>query len=87
MMALFQAMSGFLPFGAIDGREFLGRDRGEACQRGGEDGTAHDQARRGDRWCAARDSAEPRRTARDRCWSPAGRAPAGSGTGRGGSCR
>src|SRR3954469_11106871 len=50
VVALFQAGSGFAPFGKIDGREVVGADRGEAGQRGGEDadGAAHDQAWRGD---------------------------------------
>src|SRR5690349_3453357 len=50
VVALFQAGSGFAPFGKIDGREVLGADWGEAGQRGGEDadGAAHDQAWRGD---------------------------------------
>src|SRR3954447_10578898 len=50
VVALFQAGSGFAPFGKIDGREVLGADWGEAGQRGGEDadGAAHDQAGRGD---------------------------------------
>src|SRR4051794_27543748 len=48
MVALFQAGSGFAPFGKIDGREVLGADWGEAGQRGGEGGAAHDQAWRGD---------------------------------------
>src|SRR3954466_14442005 len=49
VVALFQAGSGFAPFGKIDGREVLGADWGEAGQRGGEDadGAAHDQAWRG----------------------------------------
>jgi hypothetical protein len=34
VMALFQAGSDFLPFGAIDDREFLSRNRGEAWRRG-----------------------------------------------------
>src|SRR3954466_3674204 len=48
VVALFQAGSGFAPFGKIDGREVLGADWGEAGQRRGEDadadGAAHDQA-------------------------------------------
>ena len=50
VVALFQAGSGFSPFGKIDGREVLSADRGKAGQRGGEDadGAAHDQAWRGD---------------------------------------
>jgi hypothetical protein len=44
VVALFQAGSGFAPFGKIDGREVLSADRGKAGQRGGEDGAAHDQA-------------------------------------------
>src|SRR3954470_12434875 len=50
MVALFQAGSGFAPFGKINGREVVGTDRGKAGQRGGEDThrAAHDQARRGD---------------------------------------
>ena len=48
VVALFQAGSGFAPFGKIDGREVVGADRGKAGQRGGEDadGAAHDQAGR-----------------------------------------
>src|SRR3954462_15442451 len=50
MVALFQAGSGFAPFGKINGREVVGTDRGKAGQRGGEDThrAADDQARRGD---------------------------------------
>jgi len=44
VVALFQAGSGFAPFGKIDRRQVLGADWGEAGQRGGEDGAAHDQA-------------------------------------------
>ena len=45
VVALFQAGSGFSPFGKIDGREVLSADRGKAGQRGGEDadGAAYDQ--------------------------------------------
>src|SRR4051812_30450700 len=45
MVALFQAGSGFAPFGKIDGREVLDADWGEAGQRRGEDADrdAHDQ--------------------------------------------
>src|SRR6187431_1913526 len=50
VVALFQAGSGFAPFGKIDRRQVLGADWGEAGQRRGEDadGAAHDQAGRGD---------------------------------------
>src|SRR3954466_3913113 len=50
VVALFQAGSGFSPFGKIDGCEVLGADRSKAGQRGGEDadGATHDQAGRGD---------------------------------------
>ena len=50
VVALFQAGSGFAPFGKIDRRQVLGADWGEAGQRRGEDadGAAHDQAWRGD---------------------------------------
>ena len=44
-MALFQAVSGFLPFGAIDDREFLSRNRMPgvlAWRREDADGTAHE---------------------------------------------
>src|SRR4051794_2988621 len=46
--ALFQAGSGFAPFDRIDRRQVLGANWGEAGQRRGEDGAAHDQAGRGD---------------------------------------
>src|SRR5688500_18333813 len=44
VVALFQAGSGLAPLDQIDRREILGADWGEAGQRGGADGAAHDQA-------------------------------------------
>src|SRR3954471_9538182 len=42
----FQALSGLPPSRHIDGGQIGGGDRGQAGQRGGEDGAAHDQAGR-----------------------------------------